>query len=59
MSLDVGLLGCLTKKEKENYYALHYRCYFDYIVAPGVNHFQHHGRFHSRASGNRHRGCIG
>jgi len=25
MSLDVGLVGCLTKKEKENYYAVYYR----------------------------------
>jgi hypothetical protein len=59
MLLDVGLFGCLTKKEKENYYALHFSCCSDFIVAPGAGHFQHYGWFHSRASGNRHRGCIG
>jgi len=48
----------LNQKRKDNYYAIHYRCCFDRIVAPGASQFLHHGRFYSHSSRHRYCGCL-
>ena len=49
----------LTIKRKDTCHVNYNRCYSNHIVAPGVNLFLHHGRFHSRSSGDRHCGHLG
>jgi hypothetical protein len=39
------------KKERSDYYALHFSCSFARIVAPGISEFLHYGRFHSHSTG--------
>jgi hypothetical protein len=41
----------ILKKERQDYYALRYSCYSDFIMAPGIDHILHYEWLHSHSLG--------